>query len=94
MRDPTNRHLCFILPSLGSGGAERAVANLSSSLADRGHRVTVLVLRGGGAYEATMSPRVTVVNLGIGNARRVMPRLAREVRERQIDIVFSALFHL
>lgn len=94
MPDPTSPHLCFILPSLGSGGAERAVANLASNLSERGHRVTVLVLRSGGAYESTMSPRVTVVDLGLGNARRVPPRLAREVREREIDIVFSVLFHL
>lgn len=94
MTGPAEPHLCFVLPSLGSGGAERAVANLASALAERGHRVTVLMLRGGGAYEATMSPRVTMVDLGLARARHIPARLAREVRERKIDIVFSALFHL
>lgn len=87
-------HLAFILPSLGSGGAERAVANLASALAARGRRVTVLVLRGGGAYEAALHPDVVVVDLGLAKARRIVGRLAEEVRAREIDIVFSALFHL
>ena len=70
------------------------MANLASALAERGHRVTVLVLRGGGEYEATVSPRVTVVDLGLANARRVVRPLAQQIRERGIDIVFSTLFHL
>ncbi|WP_269714847.1 glycosyltransferase [Caulobacter sp. NIBR2454] len=87
-------HLAFIVPSLGSGGAERAVANLASALAARGRRVTVFTLRTGGAYEAAINPSVEIVNLGLSNARKIMGPLAREVRARQIDIVFSALFHL
>lgn len=87
-------HLAFLVPELGKGGAERAVANLASDLARRGRKVSVLTLRSGGAYEATLAPEVTLINLDLGGARQVIGPLARAVREHKIEAVFSVLFHL
>lgn len=87
-------HIAFLVPELGSGGAERAVANLATELARKGMRITVLTLRPGGAYEAGLDPSVHLVDLGEGKARRVVGALGRVIAERRIDIIVSVLFHL
>lgn len=56
----------FIVPSFSSGGAERAVVNLSSQLANDGENVTVLI------YftmpnEYSISSKVNVINLSGGD---------------------------
>lgn len=88
------KHLAFLVPELGKGGAERAVANLASDLARRGHKVSILTLRPGGAYEATLDPGVSLINLDLASARQVIGPLARAVRTHAIDAVFTVLFHL
>lgn len=87
-------HLAFLVPELGKGGAERAVANLASELARRGRKVSVLTLRAGGAYEAMLHPDVALINLDLASARRVIGPLAKAVRAYRIDAVFTVLFHL
>jgi glycosyltransferase involved in cell wall biosynthesis len=90
----SQKHLAFIVPTLGSGGAERAVANLSSELARRGHKISVFVLRAGGAYEATMDPAVTVVNLNAGKARQIIFNIGSVLKKHKVDTIFTVLFHI
>jgi len=56
------RHLALFIRSLGgSGGAERSVVNLARGLAERGHRVDLVLARGGGRFRAPPGVRTRVL---------------------------------
>lgn len=63
------RKIMFIIPSFASGGAERAVANLSSQLAKSGEDVTVVIyFRMKDEYD--VDRRVKVINLSGGDEKQ------------------------
>lgn len=51
-------HVMMILHQLGQGGVERVALHLANGLAARGNRVSLLVLRPGGALDHRLSPQV------------------------------------
>jgi glycosyltransferase involved in cell wall biosynthesis len=77
---------------LGSGGAERAAANLASELARRGHDITIGVLRTGGGYTETLHPAVKIHHLRGGRILGEAHAIARYVKAEQPDLVFSPLY--
>ncbi len=65
MTEKTSR-LSIHVPYLGGGGAERAMANLSTELVARGVRVDIVVSDGKrSTYVSDIDPRVRVVDLGV-----------------------------
>ena len=57
-RTPKGKKICFVNDSLGSGGAERILLNITDVLAENGYDVTVLTLWSGGIREAKLNPKV------------------------------------
>ena len=82
----------FTVGVLGSGGAERAVANLASELARRGHDITIGFLRPGGSYAETLHPSVRVRHLAARGRWGQLRAIDRYVRAERPDLVFSPLF--
>ena len=60
---PTERHIAFFLPDLGSGGAERVLLSLSRYLVNEGHKVDLVLGRAEGALIKQVPPGVRVFNL-------------------------------
>ena len=58
--------ICFFLPTLGSGGAERTVTYLSDRFANEGHDVSVLTLFGNVFYNLNPNVKVICINVNTG----------------------------
>jgi len=61
--------ICFVIPSLSSGGAERVVSVLASSLAERNYDITVIKFFGAD-NEYPISKKVNVINLASGDEKK------------------------
>jgi glycosyltransferase involved in cell wall biosynthesis len=84
-------HLCFLLPNLGGGGAERTVLLIAGKFAERGHRVTVLTISDGGPLAEILPNAVRYQSFGQSSpTRAILPFLKFKFRERP-DFIFSAL---
>lgn len=83
--------ICFLIRSLGIGGAERQLSLLATGLHHRGHDVTVCVTYAGGAMAAELEARgVPVVALqkrSRWDLTGVVASLRRMVRERAPDVL-------
>lgn len=55
--------LLFHYPVLNLGGAEKSTLRLLRALADRGHRITLVLTVGGGALESEVDPRIELICL-------------------------------
>jgi len=92
--------ICFIIPSLGGGGAERVVQRLSTEFIRRGHEVAVVLLDPA-PIKYELSPDVRVLALAASRFSRgvgkilAMPVLARELstvfRQNAFDASLSLL---
>ena len=90
-------HISFLIPSLGSGGAERVVSILASSLAERGHEVDVVMLANR-HRDYRLSEKVNVVYLdceqdqGLKTGKRYRLRLQkirRAIKQLHPDVAVS-----
>lgn len=84
----------LVLPSFGSGGAERVVLNLAAGLAGRGWTVRLLVLDGRGPMRDRVPPGVAIVDLDRARARRAGPALVAELRRRPVDLLVGSQTHV
>ncbi len=89
-------HVCFVIRSLETGGAERETVELIRRLAGGGDRVTVLVFYGGGQLEQDLAGLrgVTVRSLekrGRWDMPRFLYRLWSVVRQVRPDVLVGVL---
>jgi len=85
-------HLAFFVPTLAGGGAERVVVTLANAFADAGHTVDLLLTSRRGPLSDRVSPQVFVVDFGRQQTWHTVPALVRTLRQRQPDVLVSALF--
>lgn len=71
-------HLAVFVRSLAGGGAERNMIQLAGGFAERGHRVDLVVGRGGGAFAAEPPASVRLVDLGGPRFWRTLWALLRD----------------
>ncbi len=57
------RHIALFMQDLHGGGAERMTINLARGLADRGHKVDLIVTKGEGAYLDLVPQNVRLIDL-------------------------------
>ena len=92
---PANRRASFVLPDLGTGGAQRVMISLATALLARGWQVELAAL----AREATPG-RVQVpaglacVEFGMPSPRRGLGPLATRLAEAPPDLVVSVMGYL
>lgn len=84
----------LVLPSFGSGGAERVVLNLAGALVADGAEVRLVVLDATGPLAQAVPAGVEVVPLGRPRARWAGPALVRALRARPSDLVIGSQTHL
>ena len=92
-------HLMIVLNRLGTGGVERIALRLANGLAERGNRVSFVLLSGGGALEDRISPKVEVIRFGRSLERgagllRAAPRVAKLLRRDPPDVLLSPGNHM
>ncbi|MCC4270430.1 glycosyltransferase [Marinobacter nauticus] len=93
------KHMTFFLPELAAGGAERVFITISGALAERGHRVDLLLARECGPLLSDVHPKVTIVPLtnctpGSSSLRLGLQSLwglSRYLRKQKPDTLFSTL---
>ncbi len=96
-------HLALFISGLSVGGVQRSMLTLAHGLATRGHRVDLVVPKGSGFFESTVSPLVRLVNIEhwwmrlpvIGWWKRTRalvspPALARYLTREKPDVLLSA----
>ena len=77
----SRRHIGLFVRSFGGGGgAERVMLNLATALADRGHRVDLVMGRKEGHFLEEIPDTVTVIDLKIRSARQLLPTLLKMPR--------------
>lgn len=87
---PTQR-VAIYMPTLGGGGAERGMANLANGLCERGIETDLVLCRREGSYLADAHPDISIHALGGGRIIRSLLPLARYLKEREPDVLISAL---
>ena len=92
--DPSSLDVCFVLPSLSVGGAERVVVNLANGLLAAGHAPRLLLTDRGGPLGAELDAAVPVTSLGRSRVRQALPALARELRRDAPDVIVSTHTHV
>lgn len=85
-------HLAFFVPTLAGGGAERVVVTLANAFAEAGHSVDLFLTSRRGPQSDLVSPQVSVVDFGCQHTWRAVPALVETLRQRQPDVLVSALF--
>ena len=84
----------LVMPSFGSGGAERVILNLAAGLVAAGVTTRLLVLDPRGPLADAVPAGVAVVDLGHRRARSAGPALLRAVRRYAPDVVIGSQTHL
>lgn len=86
--------VCFVLPDLGGGGAQRVMLELAGALDPRKFAVTLVII-GGSQLLADQIPAGTqVIQLGANRLRQGLPRLLRCLRRLQPAIIVSVMGYL
>lgn len=89
-------HVLHVIPTLGSGGAERVLATLAAAQAAGSHRVSVVATSGGGTFAEDIGG---VARLAVWHTRgawyNLVPfaRLCRLVRASRPDVVHAWAWH-
>lgn len=79
-----SKKICFLINSVGGGGAEGVCINLANSLCDRGWQVTLVVLHLNNAVRLKeLSKKVQLVVLGKNHARTAIVALGLFLREHK-----------
>jgi len=84
-------HIAFYLPNLEGGGAERAIVQLSNSIADRGYLVEIVLCQATGPYLAELKGNVRIVNLSSKGKLESIASLMRYLRTRAPLTVMSVM---
>jgi glycosyltransferase involved in cell wall biosynthesis len=85
------RHVCFVLPSLNGGGAERAAVQVLNALDGRPWRRSMYLFERTGPYLADLDPAIAI-DAGDGGSRfHRWNALRRYLRAQRPDIVVSFL---
>ena len=85
-----SKKIAFIIGGLRGGGAEKVCVTLANGLAERGYKIDLVVLSLNGAIrDKELSPKVNLVNLGVGHARYSALALWRYLRSSKPGTVLS-----
>jgi len=84
-------HVALFLPTLESGGAERAFVELANRFSAMGTRTDLVLVRAVGPYLDEVSDGVRVIDLGGQRVLRAIPLLAGYLRRETPEVIMSGL---
>lgn len=88
------RHLAFVLPNMGGGGAERVALTLMRAFVARGFTVDLVLVEAQGELLAQLPKEVTVVDLGARRYVRALLPLIRYLRTRRPHAIQARMWPL
>ena len=91
MRDIHAGKIALFLPSLYGGGAERAMLDVATGLAQRGLSVDMVLVKAEGQYVELAPEYVRLVDLGSHRIAASLPKLLRYLRRERPAVVLSTL---
>ena len=90
-RLPSAGKVALFLPSLGGGGAERAMLDVATGLAQRGLSVDMVLVKAEGQYVELAPEYVRLVDLGSHRIAASLPKLLRYLWRERPAVVLSTL---
>ena len=86
--------ICFFIPTMSDGGAERVTLNLVNNLARRyDFEIDLVLAKAKGPFLDQLDDRVSVIDLKSSNTRSALFKLVRYMRNRHPIAVVSAMHH-
>ena len=77
------KSVLFVLPTAGTGGAERVTITLLRQLDPTRYDLSLLLLSREGQYLSSVPRHVRILDLGGARARSALPRLVRTIRRER-----------
>lgn len=87
----SSKHIAIFVPSLRGGGAERVMLTVANALAERGHKVDLILATLEGPYLEEISENVRLIDLSAPRVMRSLFPLYRYLRRNKPDAMLSAL---
>lgn len=87
-------NICIVLPDLRGGGAERLHVYLANDWVEQGHKVEIILMQKHGELLPLLSPKVTLVELGVERIRQVIRPLSKHLKQSRPDVILSAMWPL
>ena len=88
------KKLCFFLPSLKTGGAEKVFVNLANHFAKKNkHKVFLIVGNTEKIYQKQVNNRVKFINLKSTRLRYTLIKLIKIFKKENFQVVFSTMPH-
>ena len=89
---PEPKHVAFLLPDIGGGGAERLTIDLMAGMVRRGARVDLLLQRFSGEFMHLVPPEVRRIDLAAPRIRDAFSPLRRYLAEDRPDTLIAAMW--
>lgn len=86
--------ITIILPDLRGGGAERLHIYLANDWVERGHSVEFVLMRKRGELLPLISPKVTIIDLGVDRIRHAIRPLSNHLKQSRPGVILSAMWPL
>ena len=87
------KHFAVFAPDMAGGGAERAALQLAAGLADRGHRIDLVLAAARGPRMSEIPASVRLVDLKASRVSSSIPALVGYFRREKPDGIASVLDH-
>lgn len=87
-------NVCFVLPALTAGGAERVLITLMNNLDRSRFNPVFVTVSDEGTLRPLIDPQTPFHSLHAGKASRALPRLLLKLKELKPDIVVSTMAHM
>jgi glycosyltransferase involved in cell wall biosynthesis len=88
------RRISIVLPDLRGGGAERLHVNIANEWVEQGHQVELILMRKYGELLPLLSPKVTLVEIGVDRIRQLIRPLSKYLKQFQPHVILSAMWPL
>lgn len=85
------RHILFIMPQLGGGGAERVVSTILKYINTEKFKVTLLLVHDKGDYLSDLPDEIKIETLKGRRSRYIMFELISKINRINPDIIFSTI---
>jgi len=88
--------ISFYIPLLAGGGAERVFLTLASELANKGHKIQLILnssAKEKNPYLSEVPENIQIIDLKVSSTRAAISRLAAYIKQSQPDFCFSTICH-
>lgn len=87
------KRISILLPSLGSGGAEKVMVTLANYFVNNGYYVDLLLIKRDGVYFNRLSEKIRIIDLNSSRALFSIPKILRYLKNNSPDVLLSVLTH-